>query len=152
MSEASTGETPLSADAPPRAFLIISIIALVWNLFGVMSFVSFVTMSPEALAEMPASERVLFETSPAWVSGVFAIAVFGGVLGCVGLLLKRAWAAPVFIVSLAAVLIQFGHWLFVTDAMKVYGVQAVFMPVLVTAIAVFLVWYSRDARAKGWLR
>jgi hypothetical protein len=25
------------------------------------------------------------------------------------------------------------------------------MPALVTAVAVFLVWYSRDAKAKGWL-
>lgn len=144
MSEESSGGTP-------RSFLIISIIALVWNLFGVMSYMMHVTMSPESLAQMAEAERALLESSPAWTTGVFAISVFSGVFGCVGLLLKKAWAAPLFLVSLFSVIVQFGHWLFLTDAMEVYGTEAVFMPLLVTVIAVFLVWYSRDAKNKGWL-
>ncbi len=135
----------------PRSFLVISIIALVWNLFGVMSYIMHVTMSPEALAQMPEAERALLESSPAWATGAFAIAVFSGVLGCVGLLLKKAWAAPLFLVSLLAIVVQFGHWLFVANAIEVYGMETVFMPLLVTAIAAFLVWYSRDAKSKGWL-
>ncbi len=144
MSEESIGGTP-------RSFLIIGIIALVWNLFGVMSYIMHVTMSAEALARMPEAERVLFESLPAWATGAFAIAVFSGVLGCVGLLLKKAWAAPLFLVSLLAVIVQFGHWLFLTNTFEVYGVEAVFMPLLVTVVAIFLVWYSRDANIKGWL-
>ena len=140
-----------SVSGPPRSFLVVSIIALVWNLFGVMSFIMHVTISPEALAEMPDAERALYETAPAMVTGAFAVAVFSGVLGCVALLLKRAWAVPMFIVSLVAIVVQFGHWLFMTEAMAVYGPEAVFMPVLVTVIAVFLLWYSRDAKSKGWL-
>lgn len=145
MSEESPGAPP------PRSFLIIGVIALVWNLFGVMSYMMHVTMSPEALAQMAEAERVLLETTPAWATGAFAIAVFGGALASVGLLLKKAWAAPLFLVSLLAVIVQFGQWLFLTDAMEVYGTEAVLMPVLVTVIAVFLVWYSRDAKSKGWL-
>ena len=144
MSEESIGGTP-------RSFLIIGLIALVWNLFGVMSYIMHVTMSPEALAQMPEAERALYESSPAWVTGAFAIAVFSGVLGCVGLLLKKAWSAPVFLVSLVAIVLQFAYWLFMTASIEVHGVQAVIMPLLVTVIGVFLVWYSRDAKAKGWL-
>jgi hypothetical protein len=144
MSEESGGGTP-------RSFLIIGIIALVWNLFGVMSYMMHVKMSPETLAQMAEAERALLESSPAWATGAFAIAVFGGVLASVGLLLKKAWAAPLFLISLLAVIVQFGHWLFLTNAMEVYGTEAVFMPLLVTTIAVFLVWYSRDAKSKGWL-
>ncbi len=144
MSEESIGGTP-------RSFLIIGIIALVWNLFGVMSYIMHVTMSPEALAQLPEAERALYESSPAWATGAFAIAVFSGVLGCVGLLLKKAWAAPLFLVSMLAVIVQFGHWLFLTNSVEVYGIEAVFMPLLVTVVAIFLVWYSRDAKIKGWL-
>lgn len=144
MSEESIGGTP-------RSFLIIGIVALLWNLMGVASYLMHVTMSPEALANMPEAERALLESSPAWVTGAFAIAVFGGVLACVGLLLKKVWCVPVFLVSLVAIIVQFSHWLFMTTAIEVYGMEAAVMPLLVTVIGVFLVWYSRDARRRGWL-
>lgn len=138
--------------APPRSFLIIAVIALFWNLLGVASYLMQVMMSPEALAEMPEAERALMDAMPAWVTGAFAIAVFGGLLACVGLLLKKAWCVPLFIVSLAAVIVQFGYWLFFMDTIEVYGLEALFMPLLVTVIAIFLVWYSQDAKSKGWLQ
>ena len=144
MSEESIGGTP-------RSFLIISVAALVWNLFGVMSYIMHVTISSEALAQLPEAERALYESSPAWVTGAFALAVFSGVLGCVGLLLKKAWSVPVFLVSLIAIVLQFTYWLFMTASIEVHGMQAVIMPLLVTAIGVFLVWYSRHAKNKGWL-
>ncbi len=144
MSEETSGGTP-------RSFLIIGIVALLWNLMGVMSYIMQVTMSPEGLANMPEAERALMESLPAWATGAFAIAVFGGTLACVGLLLKKAWSVPVFLVSLVAIVVQFTYWLFMTTAMEVHGTEAIIMPLLVTIIGVFLVWYSRDAKAKGWL-
>jgi hypothetical protein len=144
MSEESVGN-------PPRSFLIVSIVALLWNLFGVMSYLGQVTMSPETLSAMPEAERALFDGMPAWATGLFAIAVFSGVLGCVGLLLKKTWSVPVFMASLAAVVVQFGYWLFFAGSIDVYGPAAIMMPLLVTAAAIFLVWYSQDAKIKGWL-
>lgn len=140
-----------SSGAAPRSFLIISIVALLWNLFGAVSYIMQITMSAETLANMPEAERVLNESIPSWVTGVFAIAVSGGVIGCVGLLLKKTWCIPVFLVSLAAVVLQFAYWLLLTDAIDVYGPEAVAMPLFVTVIAVFLPWYSRGAKSKGWL-
>ncbi|MFQ5983391.1 MAG: hypothetical protein ACE5KS_08455 [Woeseiaceae bacterium] len=139
--------TEESNGGPPRSFLIISIAALVWNLLGVMSYIMEVTRSPEALAQMPEAEQALIEGLPSWVIGAFAIAVFGGVLGATALLLKKA-----FIVSLVAIVLQMGYWSFMTNAAEVYGAETYVMPLLVTVIAVFLVWYSRDAAAKGWLK
>lgn len=138
-------------DGPPRSFLIVGVVALVWNLLGVMSYLMEVTRSPEALAQMSEAEQVLIETLPSWVTGAFAIAVFVGVLACLALLLKKAWAAPLFLVSLVAIILQMGYWLFVADTMEVYGPEAIVMPLLVTVIAIYLVWYSRDAKNKGWL-
>lgn len=145
MSEESIGGTP-------RSFLIIGIVALLWNLVGVAFYLMHVMIGPEALASMPEAERVLMESLPAWHTGVFAIAVFSGLSGAAGLLLKKAWCGPVFMTSLIAVIVQFGYWLGVADAIEVYGTEAYYMPLLVTAIAVFLVWYSRDTKGKGWLQ
>ncbi len=144
MSEESIGGTPLS-------FLIIGIVALLWNVMDVSVYLMQVTMSAEALALLPEAERVLMESIPAWATGVFAIAVFSGLLGCAGLLLKKAWSVPVFLVSLIAIVVQFTHWLFMTNSREVIGSEVFIMPALVTVIGAFLVWYSRGANAKGWL-
>ena len=144
MSEESIGGTP-------RSFLIIGVVALLWNLVGVMSYIMQVTMTGEMMANMPEAERALYESMPSWVTGAFAIAVFGGVTACVGLLLKKAWCVPSFLISLVAIIVQFGYWLFLTDSIEVIGSEVFLMPALVTAMGAFLVWHSRGAKAKGWL-
>ena len=144
MSEESIG-------GPPRSFLIIGGVALLWNLVGGAFYMMQVTMTPEALGNMPEAERALIETMPSWVTGAYAIAVWGGVVASVGLLLKKAWCVPLFLVSLIAIVLQFGYWLGFTNSIEVYGAGVFFMPALVTVIGVFLVWYSRGAKDKGWL-
>ena len=144
MSEESIG-------GPPRSFLIISIVALLWNLMGVMSYIMQVTRSPTLFAGLSEAELAVYESMPSWVAGAFAIAVFGGTLACVGLVVKKAWCVPVFLVSLVAIIVQFGYWLFGTDSIAVMGNEVFLMPALVTVVTVFLVWYSRGAKAKGCL-
>lgn len=140
------------ASKPGRGFWIISVVALVWNLLGIMSYVMQVSMTPEQLAEMQDAERLLYSGIPAWVTGAYAIGVFGGTLGSIALLLRKAWAVPVFIVSLVAIVVQMGHALLMTDAVEVLGPTAAIMPLVITAVAAFLVWYALSARKKGWLR
>ena len=43
---------------------------------------------------------------PAWVTGAFAIAVFGGALGCLALLMLKRWSTWLLLISLLAVLAQ----------------------------------------------
>lgn len=140
-----------SISGPPRSFLIISIVALIWNLLGVASFIMQVPMRSEMLANLEEAQRALYQSMPMWVDGAFAIAVFGGLLASVGLVMKKAWCVPVFIVSLAAIIVQFGYWLLIADTIEVMGIEAAYLPLLITAIAIFLVWYSRDAKSKDWL-
>ena len=81
-----------------------------------------------------------------------ALAVLGGVLGCVGLLLRRKWALPVLGLSLIGILVQ-DYGLFVlVDGAHLAGSGAVVTQGLVLAIGIGLVWLSGKARARGWLR
>lgn len=135
----------------PKSFWIISIIALLWNLMGTMTFFMEVFITPEALAALPDAERALYENTPPWLHIVFAIAVFGGTLGCVLLLMKKRLAVPLFIISLVAVITQMGYWLLINDVMAVHGPSSAIMPLLVILVAAFLVWYSYNAKGKGWI-
>lgn len=143
--------TTTNQTLPSKAFWIICIIALLWNLMGIMSFIMEVFISPEALAALPEAERALYENTPLWIHIVFAIAVFDGTLGCALLLMKKKLALPLLVISLVAVLTQMTYWLFINDAMEVHGAASVIMPLLVTLVAVFLVWYSNNVKAKGWI-
>lgn len=137
---------------PATWFWIIGAIALLWNLLGVFSYISQVTISEETIAAMPEAERALIEGIPAWANGLFAIAVFSGVAGCIMLLLRKQLATPLFGVSLLSASIQMFWWLFMTNSMAVYGATWIIMPALVIAAAVFLVWLSMSAKNKGWLQ
>ena len=140
-----------ASNKPPVWFWVIGGVGLIWNLMGVMAYIAQVTMSPETLAGMGEAERELYANTPAWATGAFAIAVFGGSLGCLFLLLKKSWAGPAFMASLAGVLVQMFHSFFMSKSFEVFGPGVVIMPIMVILIAIFLVWYAIKAKARGWV-
>src|SRR6266496_5219562 len=91
------------------SFWAIGAVTLIWNVMGVINF--FVQMNADALASFPESHRAIIEGRPAWTTGAFAIAVFGGALGCLLLLLRKRAAYYLFIASLLGVVVQLIHTL-----------------------------------------
>lgn len=136
---------------PTTSFWVIGIIALLWNLSGLMSFFMDVFMSAETLAALTDEQRVLYESTPSWLKIFYGIAVIGGTLGCIALLIRKSFAIELFIISLVAVLIQMCYSLFLTNAVEVYGIISAIMPIVVIGIGVFLLWYARSAKTKGWI-
>jgi len=137
---------------PPVWFWVIVIVAILWNLMGVVSYISTVMISPEAIAAMPQAEQVLYNNTPIWATSAFAIAVFAGVAGAILMVLRKSIAFPVFGLSLAGIIIQMSYWLLMTNSIDVYGPGGATMPIMVIIIGAFLVWFSSLAKAKGWLR
>jgi uncharacterized membrane protein len=134
----------------PKWFMIVSAILLIWNLLGVMAYVMQVTMSPETLAALPEAQRQLYETTPAWATAAFAIAVNGGALGCALLLLKRNLAGLFLQLSLAGVVVQMFHAFFMSKSFEVFGPGGLIMPIMVIVIAICLVILAAKAKAKRW--
>ena len=136
----------------PKKFYWISAIALVWNAFGILAYVGQVIMSPETLAEMPDAERALYENVPAWSTAAYAIAVHAGAIGCILLLLGKALARPLLIVSLAGVVVQNYHTYFVANTIDVMGGGVVMFSAVVVLISVFLIAFANNAKQHGWIR
>jgi nitrate/nitrite transporter NarK len=135
----------------PKWFMIVAVVALIWNLIGVMVYIMQVTMSPEVLNQMPETERLMYENIPEWVTSVFAIAVFGGALGSLVLILKKKFATTLFVISLIAVLFQMYYTYFVSDFTEISDSPNVVMSVLVVVIAISLTLFSRNAQKKNWI-
>lgn len=136
---------------PPTWFWVISGVALAWNLLGVMAYLGQTMMSPEDIAKLPLEEQNLYTNIPAWTTAAFATAVFGGALGSSLLLLRKALAKPVFMISMAGIIIQMVYNFFISKAFNVYGPGAAVMPIMVILIGAGLIFFSIRAKNNGWL-
>lgn len=130
------------------SFWAIGAVALIWNVMGVINF--FVQMNPDALSAYRESERAIIEGRPAWATGGFAIAVFSGVLGCLLLLLRKPAAFYLFIASLLGVIVTMTHTLSIGIDFGLGEILGIILMPLV--VAAFLIWYSKHAESKGWIR
>lgn len=128
-------------DKPTNAFWIISVLALLWNIMGVAAYLGQAYMTDEVLKTLSEGEQSYYENVPAWVTGAYAIAVFAGVFGCVGLLMRKNWATILFVISLIAVIIQSAHNLIIQEFMEV-PLQHMIWSIVIIVIALFLVWFS----------
>jgi hypothetical protein len=141
-----------STTKPPVWFWVVSVLALLWNLMGVMNYLGTAFMKEAIKAEMTPEQVTLMENTPAWVTAAFAIAVWFGAAGCIGLLLRKRWAKSALGLSLLGVLVQTGYGFFMTNATEVYGqTEAVIIPLMVIIIAVFLVFFARMSEKKLWI-
>ena len=133
----------------PNWYMPVAIIALLWNLIGCAAYLMDVTLTPEAVAAMSPDQQALYAARPAWAVAVYAIAVWGGALGCVGLIMKKRWAKGALLASLLGLIAQdvalFGMSPVAIEA-SVYALQG-----MVLMIAVLLLLLANKAARQGWL-
>ena len=144
--------TNKSTSKPATWYWIVAVLALIWNIMGVLAYLANAFITEEIKAEYTAEQLALIEGRPAWVTAAFAIAVWGGLLGCIALLIRKKWARPLLVISLLGILAQTGYNLFATNAAEVFGqMQGLIMPLIVVVIGIFLVMVARIADRKQWL-
>jgi hypothetical protein len=137
--------------SPPMWFRIVAWLAVLWNLFGVWSYLAHVQVAPP-MQEMTAEQVALEASVPVWVTAAFAVAVFAALVGSVGLVLGRAWARSLLILSLLCILVQMGWMVLLSEAIAVHGNQALILPAFIILVAVLLVWAAGTGVKRGWLR
>jgi len=141
-----------TTDKPKVTFWIIAIIAFIWNSMGVMAYLGQAFMTEEVKAALPAVEREMHENRPAWATAAFAIAVFGGFLGSLALLLRKKVAKLLFLVSLIGIFIQMIYNFVISNSLEVYGPGGLVMPAMIIVIGIFLYLYSKKAITNHWLK
>lgn len=136
----------------PAWFWMISSIALFWYLMDTSSFFMRVFAPEYVINSMPENQQHLYQNMPLWVNIVFAVEVFGGLLGSLGLLFRKKWALSFFIISIFGILAQTSHIYFFSDAINTMGIPAIVMPLIAIVIGVGLVILAKSASSKGWLQ
>lgn len=135
----------------PRWFTIAMIVALVWNLMGVLAFIGQIMMTAEDLAQLPQDQQMLHAKTPVWANIAFGFAVIGGFLGCIAMLLKKSIASLLFTISLVGIIAQMSYALLFSDSLEVFGPGSMVMPTMVIVIAALLLVFSQKCQKQGWI-
>ena len=131
----------------PRWFTIAAIAALLFELGGCAMYLLQLLNDPTL-----ADEIALYRATPLWVTAAFAVAVWVGLAGAVLLLLRRRQAAPLLLVSLAALLIQISAYFVVPALRNLTQSDDLFLPFVIVVISYSIWHFAWKARRSGWLR
>jgi len=139
--------------ATPKHLWVIGVVTLLWNAMGAFDYLMTQTRNASYMANFTPEQLEYFYGFPTWVEGTWAIAVWGGVLGSVLLLLRRRLALPVFAVSFVAMVATTIHNYVLSDGLEMMGGpgQLAFAAVIFL-VALALVFYARAMAARGVLR
>lgn len=137
--------------AIPVWYWVAAIAALLFECLGCFFYLAEVRLTPEQIATLPLDQAAMLSARPAWYYAAFGTAVWVGLAGTVGLLLRRAWAVPALLISLVAVVVQFSAVLIVPEMRNVSS-DALLGPIVVIVICYGILMLGRLAKRRGWLR
>lgn len=126
---------------------------LLWTLIGCAAFIMQSTQDLDALARPDPYQASIWAAMPLWAWICYGIAVLAGVLGALAMILRRRIAVVLSLVSLIAVLLQFGYTFLGTDVLQVRGfVAAAIFPLVIILLSVAQLCYARLLQSRGHLR
>ena len=128
-----------------------AVAALLFELLGCYFYPAEVRMTPADIAALPLDQAAMLAARPTWYYAAFGTAVWVGLAGTVGLLIRRSWAVPALLVSLIAVIVQFSAILIVPE-MRTVTSDALLGPVVVIIVCYGILNLSQLAKRRGWLR
>ena len=146
-----TDDTMKMTTATPWHLWAVGMLALLWNGFGGYDYVMTQTNNAAYLAQFTPEQRAYFDSFPMWMDAIWAIGVWGGVLGSVLLLLRSKWAFHAFLASLVAfaVSVVYGQ---TSGGAAVMGTTGVVFSAVIFLLGLGFVMYSRMMTRKGVLR
>ena len=122
----------------PWHLWLIGIIGILWSAMGVVSFMLTEMRVEAVMSRFPPQQRAYFESFPWWSVAFWAIGVFGGVIGCLLLLLKHRRAFHVLLVSLIGTVVSTLGGLFLLGGMQVMrdtdALGLTLFPIIVAAV------------------
>ncbi len=137
---------------PTIWFWILAILGLLWNLMGVYAYLIDAYEKDVSMAAYTEAQKEIFINQPTWLTAAYAIAVFGGALGCIALLIRKKWATPLFLISLIAVIARTSYYFFMTNSTEVFDiVPGTILPIAVIIIGALLYIFSKIATERRWI-
>jgi hypothetical protein len=147
-------ETQADAGAPgktPVHLWIVGVLAFLWNLMGAFDYVATQFKLDFYMGQFSDEQLAYFYAIPPWAVAGWAFAVWGALAGAIGLLMRKKWALWAFVVSVIGMFFSTLHSFVLSNGAEIMGTGGVVFSVIIWAIAIFLVLYSRAMVNRGVL-
>ena len=140
----SENNQPASVKTPWHLWLV-GALSLFWNGFGCFDFTMTATRNAAYLEPYPQEMLDYWLAMPAWVWVLWAIGVFGGLLGTIALLLRRKLAFPLLGASFLAAAVSMAFGFLDSNAPRMEGAGLMSSVIILIAflLAAYALWMSR---------
>jgi hypothetical protein len=146
-----------AAQKPSLLYWIISAILLVWGVLGLLVYIFYFIQSPEEYAagvetaEKQAGYAAYVANIPLWAIASGVIAAAARFFGAICLLLRKAWAPALYVISLVFFVIAYFRAFVLSNAGEVMSARHLVIEAVFLALSLFAIWYSYGAKRKGIL-
>lgn len=141
-----------NAVRPPVWYWIVAGLLALWEAVGCIACLAQITQGAAAMGPVDDWSRAYYAALPVWYNWVYGVATFGGLLGAVALLWRKAVALRLFQLSLVAVIVMFGWAFAATDLIAHKGAGTVLpFPLFIAAVGTFAIWLAAFAIRKRWI-
>ena len=143
---------------PSVSFWVISVALLFWGLGGASIYIAYFIETPGEFAqtaETAANRQAYAEyiaAIPFWAIAVGIIAAVTRLLGAIGLLLRRAWALSLYIISVVFFLVALFRAFVLANVSSVMSASHISVELVFLALSIFAVWFARANKSKGILK
>ena len=143
---------------PSVSFWPIAILLLLWGLGGGSIYVAYFVETPQEFArtaETSVNREAYADyvaSIPAWAIAVGIIAAAARLIGAIGLLLRRAWALPSYVISLLFFLAALYRAFVLADVASVMSGSHIAIEMVFVGLSVFAIWFAHRNRSRGILR
>ncbi len=148
------------ASKAPWHLWVVGVVSLLWNGFGGYDYTMSQFRNPAYLEAtmgpmgMSVEESIAFlDSFPVWASVLWALGVWGSVIGSLLLLARLRHAVTTFFVSLIGAALSFAYQATIDLPPQMEGnTMARVMPLVIIAAVALQLWYARRMTAAGVLR
>lgn len=155
-----TISAPETATRAPAHLWIIGLVSLLWNGFGGYDYTMSQLRDPGYLEAtmgplgMSVEESIAFlDSFPVWASALWAIGIWGSVLGSILLLMRSRHAVTAFLASLVGAILSFAYQYTIDLPPQLAdSTMGKVMPLIIVGAVALQLWYAKRMTARGVLR
>ena len=137
----------------PWHLWVIGIVGFLWSAMGAMDYAMTKLRIEDYMAAFTPEQLEFFYGFPVWVDATWAIAVWGGVVGTILLLLRMRAAVWVLLASLLAMVATAIHNYGLSNGMEVMGdTFSLVFTAIIFLVSLGLYLYSKAMDTKGVLK
>jgi hypothetical protein len=145
----TTVDTPRAS--APWHFWVVAVVGLLWNGFGGYDYTMSHLQGETYYRQMGMTDPqiAVMAAYPSWMHAVWAIGVWGSVVGAILLILRMRWAFHAFALSALGAI---GALIYDLVTPEAKAAMSPLFPAIIVVVCLFFAWYAQTMTKRGVLR